>query len=178
MKKYISKYVKYILPSIFIIISIVTYNMGGKKQEVIFLNKNTNYFSVYVKGAIKNEKTVKVKKNTSLQDVINLCGGIKEEADISNLDLKRKVNDGDIIEIPSKIEKINNNEESIEMGDKVNINIADKNTLMNLTGIGEKTAEKIIDYRKENKFKNIEDIKNVSGIGDKKYEKIKNNITV
>ena len=49
---------------------------------------------------------------------------------------------------------------------------------MNLTGIGKKTAEKIIEYRKENKFESVEDIKNVSGIGEKKYEKIKNEITI
>ena len=99
MKKYISKYVKYILPILFIIISIVTYNIGSKKHEVIFLNKNTKYISVYVKGAIKNEKKLKVKKNATLEQIINLCGGINEEADISNLNMKQKVKDGDIIEI-------------------------------------------------------------------------------
>ena len=41
------------------------------------------------------------------------------------------------------------------------------------------TAEKIIEYRKQNgKFKTIEDLKNVSGIGESKYEKIKEKITV
>lgn len=178
MKKYISKYVKYILPILFIIISIVTYNIGSKKHEVIFLNKNTKYISVYVKGAIKNEKKLKVKKNTTLEQIINLCGGINEKADISNLNMKQKVKDGDIIEIPSKIQELTNIEESIEKEEKVNINKADKEELMTLDGIGEKTAEKIIQYREENRFKNIEDIKNVSGIGDKKYERIKNDITI
>ena len=40
-------------------------------------------------------------------------------------------------------------------------------------------AEKIIDYRKQNgRFQSIEDIKNVSGIGDKTYEKLKDHIRV
>jgi competence protein ComEA len=44
---------------------------------------------------------------------------------------------------------------------------------------GESTAEKIINYRKENgDFKQIEDIKNVPGIGDSKFETIKDSITV
>lgn len=61
----------------------------------------------------------------------------------------------------------------------ININTADSNTLQKLTGVGPSTAEKIINYRLENgNFKNIEDLKNVSGIGDKTFEKLKNKITV
>lgn len=60
----------------------------------------------------------------------------------------------------------------------VNINSASKEELMTLKGIGETTAEAIIEYRKENKFTKIEDIKNVKGIGDKKFESIKEDIEV
>lgn len=60
----------------------------------------------------------------------------------------------------------------------VNINTASKEELMTLNGIGEATAEAIIEYRKENKFTKIEDIKNVKGIGDKKFEAIKDDIEV
>ena len=62
---------------------------------------------------------------------------------------------------------------------KVNINTANKEKLETLPGIGETTAQKIIDYREENgKFKSIEDIKNVSGIGDAKFNNLKDKITV
>lgn len=60
----------------------------------------------------------------------------------------------------------------------VNINTASKEELMILKGIGEATAEAIIEYRKDNKFRKIEDIKNVKGIGDKKFEAIKKDIEV
>jgi len=61
----------------------------------------------------------------------------------------------------------------------VNINTADAERLATLKGIGEKTAQEIIDYRNANgPFENIEDIKNVSGIGDKTFEKIKDYITI
>ena len=36
----------------------------------------------------------------------------------------------------------------------------------------------IIEYRNNNTFNSIEDIKNVNGIGDSLYEKIKDNIEV
>ncbi|PSM51209.1 ComEA family DNA-binding protein, partial [Campylobacter blaseri] len=41
----------------------------------------------------------------------------------------------------------------------ININTASKEELMSIKGVGEKTAEYIIDYRKDKKFEKIEDIK-------------------
>ena len=66
-----------------------------------------------------------------------------------------------------------NNEEKKGNG-KVDINTADVSELSQLPGIGEKTAEKILQYRETNgSFKTKEDIMKVSGIGESKYEKIK-----
>lgn len=56
----------------------------------------------------------------------------------------------------------------------VNINTADKEQLIALPGIGPKTAEAIVAYRKENgNFKSLEELTKVKGIGDKTLEKIK-----
>jgi competence ComEA-like helix-hairpin-helix protein len=55
----------------------------------------------------------------------------------------------------------------------INLNSATKNDLINLPGIGNKTAEEIIKYRqKVGKFRKLEELKKVKGIGDKKFEKI------
>lgn len=70
-------------------------------------------------------------------------------------------------------------DESEKQNGLVNINTASQSELESLPGIGEKTAEKIIDYREENgDFKTKEDLKNVSGIGDAKYSEIEDLITV
>lgn len=61
----------------------------------------------------------------------------------------------------------------------ININTASQKELTTLPGIGESKASKIISYREENgKFKSIEDIMNVSGIGEATFEKLKSYITV
>jgi competence protein ComEA len=56
----------------------------------------------------------------------------------------------------------------------ININEADLETLIRLPGIGEKTAQNIIDFRsKKDNFENLEDLMEVKGIGKVKFNKIK-----
>ena len=62
---------------------------------------------------------------------------------------------------------------------RININTADVVLLQQLTGVGPVTAQKIVDYREQNgKFSSIEELKNVSGIGDKTFEKMKDDVTI
>ncbi len=56
----------------------------------------------------------------------------------------------------------------------VNLNTATVDQLMTLPGIGQKTAERILEYRtKSGGFKKIEELMNVKGIGEKSFLKIK-----
>ena len=64
-------------------------------------------------------------------------------------------------------------------GGKVNINSADRQTLMTLPGIGQSKADKIIAYREANGgFSSIEDIMLVGGIKEGMFNKIKESICV
>lgn len=57
---------------------------------------------------------------------------------------------------------------------QIDINKADIEMLTQLPGIGPKTAEAIIAYRKDvGQFKSLEDLVEVKGIGPKKLEKIR-----
>lgn len=61
---------------------------------------------------------------------------------------------------------------------KIDINSADQDTLIQVKGIGEKTAQSIIDYREKNgAFKDVEELMNIKGIGEKKLKKLKKYLT-
>ena len=61
---------------------------------------------------------------------------------------------------------------------KININTASKKELTTLKGVGDKIADRIIEYRKEHSFKKIEDLMEVKGIGQKIFDNNKDLITV
>ena len=61
----------------------------------------------------------------------------------------------------------------------VNLNTATAAQIATLPGIGEKAAQRIIEYREKNGgFKKVEDLMNVKGIGEKSFLKLKPLVTV
>lgn len=84
---------------------------------------------------------------------------------------------GDIIKDQETSEE--NSESSKNKTGLININTASKEELTELTGVGPKIAERIIEYRKTHGgFSSKEEIMNVKGIGKKIFEKFKDDITV
>jgi competence protein ComEA len=62
---------------------------------------------------------------------------------------------------------------------KINLNKATVEELIQLKGIGQKYAERIVQFREKNgPFKKTEDLMNVPGIGPKIWEKNKDRIVV
>ena len=62
---------------------------------------------------------------------------------------------------------------------KVNLNAATESDLTTLPGIGPAKAKAILEYRQQNgRFKSVDDLKNVSGIGEKTFEKLKQYIEI
>lgn len=69
---------------------------------------------------------------------------------------------------------------SVAYSGQVNINQADASTLASeLSGIGDKKAQEIVDYRLKNgPFSSIDDLQKVKGISVKTIEKNRQNLTL
>ncbi len=143
---------------------------------------------VEIKGEVKKPDVYILNENAIIKDLIEAAGGLTENADLTNINRAKKLQNHDLIYIANKNEAIKGNQ-SAESGSsskdtgnsdkKININTANLEELKTLNGVGDAKAKSIIEYREKNGgFKSIDDIKNVTGITEKMFEKIKEQIEV
>ena len=165
-------------------------------EEVVFSNTDTveNILTnkdekidipmifVEIKGEVLKPDVYELQEGSIVKDLIEEAGGLTEEADISNINRAKKLQNHELIVIHNINDKDTApvlNEIVIESNGLININLADINDLQKITGIGQVKAESIIEYREKNGgFKSIDEVKNVDGIGEKTFEKIKEKITL
>ena len=98
---------------------------------------------------------------------------ISEKSDDKKVDYKQEVLD-------FRTQNLDNIQKKILPAEKsVNLNNAKLEELITLPGIGEKTAQKIIEYRiKHKRFRNINELLEVKGIGESKLSKLKKYIFI
>lgn len=148
---------------------------------------------VHVSGAVRDpDHVVWLAEGSRVEDAIRLAGGAREDAALYALNLAAYLRDGQQIYVPTEeeaeempawvllgSESIPNQEGEDEGQHLTNLNLATKIELMELPGIGETYAQRIIEYREANgPFTSIEEIMNVSGIGENKFQDLKDRITV
>jgi len=119
---------------------------SGEEYKSYNYSKEDSLFNFYRENAEKNLEKETTKKFDSKAEVLDFkSDGFTEKK-----------------EIPLPAEK------------SIDINSADMETFISLPGIGEVTAQKIIDLRIERaKFERLEELMDVNGIGKSKFNKIK-----
>lgn len=182
----------------------VDINTESDTQQVVEMTNEQSYeemLCVYICGAVKEEGVYELPAGSRVIDALYMAGGMTDEALSTEVNLAELLFDGEKIYFPTaeEIEGLSETEKStLIYGDEqpgdmaivagsgiretevlVNINTADLEELMSLSGIGEAKASDIIAYRDSSGgFRSTEEIMNVSGIGESTYEKIKDRITV
>lgn len=153
-------------------------------------NAEDSCIKVDIKGAVKNPGVYEIKIGSRVTDLIKLAGGATTEADLDATNLSLKLNDENCVVIYKKgeSEKIKNlqgsltspiNLNSTSENNIVNINMASKEELKTLTGIGDAKADAIIKYREENGgFKSVEELTKVDGIGEKTLSKFMDKVDI
>lgn len=159
-------------------------------QEVLVVEVETTMAEpeviliIHVGGEVMSPGVYEVKQGQRVYEVIELAGGFTEAAAKDYLNLAEVLEDGMKLIVPNeedlRLENIDlYGQVEFQVDDKVDLNKASKEQLMNLTGIGEAKAEDIITYREEiGLFQSIEEIMNISGIKEAAFEKIKDDIYV
>ncbi len=141
----------------FILLSIASLIYTYKQPDTSSTSKETHLY-VTLEGAFQKTGDIEIKEGMSLHELVKKVG-VKEDANLKALSLDRTVRAESRIYLP------------YQRTHTISLNHGTSEDFMTLEGVGEKTAQKIIDYRKKNQFYAIEDIMNVPGIGEKKYLK-------
>lgn len=200
----------------YVIDNLIEKENNNLKDDTSSKEDTNKVLRVDIKGQVINPGVYEVANNTRVIDVINIAGGLTENANTSIINLSKMVTDEMVIIIYSNEEVANSNKKEIETVYKIiekecncpsikndscinteldnnnkddnsnnnqkdeliNINTANKEELMKISGIGESKANAIIEYRSKKSFNKIEDIINVSGISENLFNKIKEYIKV
>lgn len=153
---------------------------------------------VHVVGAVKSKGLYRAKPGDRVQDAIDAKGGPLKEADLEEINLAARLEDGTQLLVPRKgkneeVAKVatayrgggsdvyrakpkasgSSSSESGPTG-MVSLNTANQAQLESLPGIGPATAKKILEYRQSHGgFSSIEELTAVKGIGPKKMEAVR-----
>ena len=181
-----------------------TKNSRGKSADVQPTgeespNAGAGRIFVHVCGAVKKEGVYELSPDAR---VVDATGGCTKKAASFGINQAEALKDGVQVYVPTKaeIKKETNGVGSLASfgtegvrtglssqgmnpgggGDAlININLATKEELMKLNGVGEAKAELIITYRQaKGGFKDIKDIMKIKGIKQKFFDKIKDKICI
>ena len=153
-------------------------------------NAGSNTVLVHICGEVQTPGVYELTCDSRICDVLLLAGGFTADADTEAVNMAADIEDGMQIVIPAETDRTSETTGNsfYRTGETaagktesqpVNINTADKETLMSLPGIGAGKAEAVIAYREAGGvFKDIKDIMLVDGIKEGVYARIKDKICV
>lgn len=164
----ISKIIGFTQTEIKVTVFIISAFILGFAYKHFYLDKQN------ISGRIQSDLSILQQENV---DISKLNGDLIDEESLKSndktFDYKQEVLDFNNRNLNNLQRKV------IPAENSINLNSADINDLMNLPGIGEKTAKNILDYRNSiKKFTNVKQLLDVKGIGNAKFEKIKKYIFI
>lgn len=154
---------------------------GGAAQPV------AGQYRVYVVGQVRRSGVVSLAPGARVEDAVDAAGGATEKADLTVMNLARKVVDGERIVVPRPGEKVPTDEPvpaaadagtagapGAAPGAPVDLNTATVAELDALPGVGPVIAGRIVAWRQQNgRFNRVDDLAEVQGIGAATLEKLR-----
>lgn len=142
--------------------------------------KQPSYLMVDVKGAVKKPGIYRLPAQSRVYQAIQSAGGFLQQADRKQVNLAQKCKDEMVIYIPVQGETVENIIPTVTSEEKkINLNTATVEELEQLSHIGPKKAEAIVEYRDTHgPFRSIDQLANVPGIGEKTIDRFRDQVTV
>jgi competence protein ComEA len=143
---------------------------------------------VEVRGEVAAPGVFALSPGARLQDAIRAAGGLSNEADLSTVNLARRLRDGElvvILAIPAPdstpalpADGADNSTLAEDRRARIDINTATAEELEALPSIGEVIAARIIAYREQNgPFRSVDDLIHVQGISDRTIDEFRDLVT-
>nr|WP_307802525.1 helix-hairpin-helix domain-containing protein [Bacillus sp. XF8] len=149
------------------------------KLKVAESKEQKKTIMIDIKGAVHHEGVYEMEMGARVKDGVEKAGGFLPEADMAKVNLAQLMQDQMLLYVPKKGEQVQAANLPSGQEGKIQINVAPKEQLEKITGIGPRKAENIMKYREEHgPFQKIEDLLEVDGIGEKSLEKIKDKIII
>jgi competence protein ComEA len=139
---------------------------------------------VYVSGAVAVPDVYRLPAEARVKDLVLAAGGLTPDADPDRINLAEKLADGRHVIVPRQGEVMASTAEAAQAnegdaGGLMNINSASVAELDTLPGIGQITAERIVEHREANgPFTAVEELQSVRGIGPALLAKIAPLVTI
>jgi len=190
IKKLAIKYKNYLIGGgVLLFFALIFFNndSGSRDEEYLFLGSDeistkevkgafTESYFVEITGQVKFPGVYELDREYMILELLDLAGGATDIADEEyihkTLGLSMIIQSQQKIYIPTH--RLSTIVSSVS-ADKISINLGSLKQLMSLVGVGEVTAQSIIDNRP---YESLDGLKNVSGIGDVTYDKIVSQITL
>jgi|tagenome__1003787_1003787.scaffolds.fasta_scaffold20933768_1 competence protein ComEA len=129
---------------------------------------------VHVAGAVRNAGVYRLRAGSRVNDALARAGGATPRADLSQVNLAAKVEDGRQVLVPRRAATApgaptppTGTTAPGQPAVPVSLNTATLEQLDTLPGVGPATAQKILDYREQHGgFGSVDELGEVPGIGD------------
>ncbi len=141
---------------------------------------------IQVDGAVQRPGLYRLPPGARVNDALQAAGGPRPEADLQQVNLAARLQDGARVWIPRRAETPPPTPSPPAAGwptspatGKLDLNTATAAQLEALPGIGPALAQRILDYREQHgPFRQVDDLLAVPGIGPTKLEQIRPYVTV